>query len=100
MAGWMLTLPPGRWGPEPALVEGSSFCISSANGNIQPEHPHGVFFEDTRMVWHMHTTGEVYKDPGADCFTRQAPAKTKARAIGHLESLGYRVTLEPLQQTG
>jgi transposase len=51
-------------------------------------------------AWHMLTTGELYKDPGADYFTRQAPAKTKARAIGQLESLGYQVTLEPLQQTG
>ncbi|MET3348805.1 UNVERIFIED_ORG: hypothetical protein ABID57_000470 [Arthrobacter sp. UYEF1] len=30
----------------------------------------------------------------------QAPAKTKARAIGQLESLGYQVIPEPLQQTG
>ena len=51
-------------------------------------------------AWHMLTTGELYKDPGADYFTRQAPAKTKARAIGQLESLGYQVTLEPLQQAG
>ncbi|MDI3213312.1 IS110 family transposase [Arthrobacter sp. AL12] len=51
-------------------------------------------------AWHMLTTGELYKDPGADYFTRQAPAKTKARAIGQLESLGYQVILEPLQQTG
>ncbi|MET3204398.1 UNVERIFIED_ORG: hypothetical protein ABIB21_001179, partial [Arthrobacter sp. UYEF13] len=27
-------------------------------------------------------------------------AKTKARAIGQLESLGYQVTLAPLQPTG
>ena len=51
-------------------------------------------------AWHMLTTGELYKDPGADYFTRQAPAKTKARAIGQLEALGYQVTLEPLRQTG
>jgi transposase len=51
-------------------------------------------------AWHMLTTGELYKDPGADYLTRQAPAKTKARAIEQLESLGYQVTLEPLQQTG
>jgi len=51
-------------------------------------------------AWHMLTTGELYKDPGADYFTRQAPAKTKARAIGQLEFLGYQVTLEPLQQAG
>lgn len=51
-------------------------------------------------AWHMLTTGELYSDPGADYFTRQTPAKTRARAIGQLESLGYQVTLEPLQQTG
>jgi transposase len=51
-------------------------------------------------AWHMLTTGELYKDPGPDYFTRQAPAKTKARAIGQLESLGYQVILEPLQHTG
>lgn len=32
------------------LVEGSSFCISSANGDIQPEYPHGAFYEDTRIL--------------------------------------------------
>jgi transposase len=46
-------------------------------------------------AWHMLTTGELYNDPGADYFTRQVPAKAKARAIGQLESLGYQVTLEP-----
>ena len=50
-------------------------------------------------IWHMGTTGSLYDDPGADYFTRQAPAKTKTRAIRQLESLGYQVTLEPLQQT-
>ena len=47
-------------------------------------------------AWHMLTGGEYYRDPGADYFTRHTPAKAKARAIGQLESLGYRVTLEPL----
>lgn len=47
-------------------------------------------------AWHMVTTGELYRDPGADYFTRCTPAKTRARAIGQLEALGYQVTLEPL----
>jgi transposase len=51
-------------------------------------------------AWHMLTTGELYRDPGADYFAERAPAKTKARAIGQLESLGYQVILEPLQQAG
>ena len=45
------------------------------------------------------TNSEFYRDPGADYFTRRVPAKTKARAIGQLESLGYRVTLQPLADT-
>ena len=32
------------------MVEGSSFCISSPNGDIQSEHPHGVFYQDTRIL--------------------------------------------------
>ena len=48
-------------------------------------------------AWHMLTTGELYRVPGADYLTRRAPAKTKACAIGLLDSLGYQVTLEPLQ---
>ena len=32
------------------LVEGSSFCISSRSGEIDPDHPQGLFFRDTRFV--------------------------------------------------
>src|SRR5271163_4228813 len=37
------------------LVEGTSFAISSANGDIEPESAQGLFFEDTRFVsgWKM-----------------------------------------------
>jgi transposase len=47
-------------------------------------------------AWNMLTNGDYYRDPGADYFTRRVPTKTRARAIGQLESLGYRVILEPL----
>lgn len=50
-------------------------------------------------VWNMLTNGEFYRDPGADYFTRRIPAKTKAHAISQLESLGYRVSLQPLTNT-
>ncbi len=70
----------GRRGPSKALVAIEHAMLTAA--------------------WHMLTTGELYKDPGADYFTRQTPAKTKTRATKQLESLGYQVTLEPLQQTG
>jgi len=37
------------------IVEGSSFCISSSDGDMDPTRPHGVFFRDTRIVssWQM-----------------------------------------------
>ncbi|WP_251043144.1 IS110 family transposase [Arthrobacter sp. ISL-69] len=49
-------------------------------------------------AWHMHTTGALYQDPGADYFNLRAPTKTKARAIGQLESLGYKVTINHSQK--
>jgi transposase len=45
-------------------------------------------------IWHMGTTGTLYDDPGADYFTRLHPDRAKKRAIGQLEAMGYRVTLD------
>ena len=50
-------------------------------------------------AFNMLINGDFYRDPGADYFTKHVPAKAKARAIGQLEALGYRVTLEPLADT-
>ena len=50
-------------------------------------------------AWNMLTNGEFYRDPGPDYYTRRVPTKTKARAVRQLESLGYRVTLEPITHT-
>ena len=51
-------------------------------------------------AWHMLTNAEFYRDPGADYYTRHDPVKTKARAVKQLEALGYRVTVQPLEQAG
>jgi len=51
-------------------------------------------------AWNMLTNAEFYRDPGADYYTRQNPAKTRARAVKQLEALGYRVTVQPLEQAG
>lgn len=51
MAGWNADTAAGPLGAEAVtLVEGSSFCISMANGDIHPEHPHGLFVLDTRVL--------------------------------------------------
>ncbi|HEY4993917.1 MAG TPA: IS110 family transposase [Nakamurella sp.] len=51
-------------------------------------------------AWNMLTNAEFYRDPGADYYTRHDPAKAKARAVKQLEALGYRVTVQPLEQAG
>jgi glycogen debranching enzyme len=51
MAGWSADTAAGSQGSGTVtLVEGSSFCISSTNGDIHPELPHGVFHEDSRIL--------------------------------------------------
>ncbi|MFE5837483.1 glycogen debranching N-terminal domain-containing protein [Arthrobacter sp. NPDC056493] len=61
MAGWNADTAAGPMGPgSVTLVEGSSFCISAANGDIDPEYPHGVFHADTRILsgWHLTINGQ------------------------------------------
>ncbi|MDR6416403.1 glycogen debranching N-terminal domain-containing protein [Pseudarthrobacter sulfonivorans] len=61
MAGWNADTAAGPVGSGTVtLVEGSSFCISLANGDIYPEHPHGVFHEDTRILsrWNLAINGQ------------------------------------------
>lgn len=50
-------------------------------------------------AWNLLSNGDFYRDPGADYYTAHQPARTKARAVNQLETLGYRVTLEPLTKT-
>lgn len=61
MTGWNADTAAGPLGAgSVTLVEGSSFCISSANGDIHPEYPHGVFHGDTRILsrWNLTVNGE------------------------------------------
>jgi len=46
-------------------------------------------------IWHMLSTGELYRDPGGDYFTIRDPDRQIKRLIAQLERLGQRVTLEP-----
>lgn len=32
------------------IVSGAAFCVSGDNGDIEADRPHGVFFQDTRIV--------------------------------------------------
>jgi transposase len=44
--------------------------------------------------WHMLSTGELYREPGDDDFTRRDPERATRRLTTQLERLGHRVTLE------
>jgi transposase len=45
-------------------------------------------------IWHMLSTGETYRDLGADYYTRRDPERQTRRLIAQLERLGHHVTLQ------
>jgi transposase len=49
-------------------------------------------------IWHMLTTGELYRDLGGDYFRKRDPERQTRRLVAQLERLGHRVTLEDLQE--
>src|SRR5437868_12256422 len=70
------------------LVEGSAFCISTRTGEIDPAHPHGLFFRDTRFLsemrlWVNGAAAEPLAAQAADPFSgvfvlRGLPARGQA----------------------
>ncbi|MFE4196793.1 glycogen debranching N-terminal domain-containing protein [Paenarthrobacter sp. NPDC056912] len=69
MAGWNADTAAGPLGSDTiTLVEGSSFCISSANGDIHPGLPQGVFHQDTRILsrWELTINGQPIEQLAAE----------------------------------
>jgi glycogen debranching enzyme len=69
MAGWNADTAAGPVGSGTiTLVEGTSFCISSPNGDIHPENPHGVFYQDTRVLsgWRLTVNGQALEPLAAE----------------------------------
>ncbi|HEY5516195.1 MAG TPA: glycogen debranching N-terminal domain-containing protein [Pengzhenrongella sp.] len=48
------------------LFEGSSFCLSGRDGDMDPNRAHGVFYEDTRIIsgWRLLLDGHVVEPLG------------------------------------
>jgi transposase len=47
------------------------------------------------LVWHLLSTGEIYKDLGDNYFVSRAdPERQARRLVAQLEQLGFKVTLE------
>ena len=91
MAGWNADTAAGPLGAGAiTLVEGSSFCISLPNGDIQPELPHGVFFQDTRILsrWSLTVNGQVLEPLAAETKEpyRALFAGRVARSDGYADS--------------
>ena len=78
---------PGR--PDNHVGEDSSFCISLPNGDIQPELPHGVFFQDTRILscWSLTVNGQLLEPLAAETKEpyRALFAGRGARSDGHAD---------------
>lgn len=49
-------------------------------------------------IWHMLSTGELYRDLGGDYFRTRDPERQAKRLVAQLERLGHKVTLEPLAE--
>ena len=48
------------------------------------------------IAWHLLTNSCDYQDLGGEYFTKRDTQRARQRAIAQLQSLGYRVTLEPV----
>ena len=48
-------------------------------------------------IWHILRDKAVFRDLGADYFTKRDPERARHRAIRALNQLGYTVTLNPIQ---
>jgi glycogen debranching enzyme len=88
MAGWNADTAAGPVGAGTVtLVEGSCFCISLANGDIHPEHPHGAFHEDTRILSRWNLT---VNDQPLEPLTAETKEPYRALFIGRVpRSDGY-----------
>ncbi|MEZ2392149.1 glycogen debranching N-terminal domain-containing protein [bacterium RCC_150] len=102
MAGWNADTAAGPMGAGAVtLVEGSSFCISLANGDIRPEHPHGVFVLDTRILsdWSLAINGQPLEPLAAE--TKEPYRALFAGRIARLD--GYAdspLVVERLREVG
>ncbi len=50
------------------------------------------------IAWNLLSTGALYDDPGAAAVRKTSDEQLRRRAVHQLETLGYRVTVEPRQE--
>jgi len=61
------------------IVEGAAFCVSDDAGDIDPDHPQGFFFNDTRMLslWLLRVNGH-----SVDPLSAMTPQPYRAIFVG------------------
>lgn len=88
MPGWNAETAAGPLGAAAVtLVEGSCFCISLSNGDMHPEHPHGPFVQDTRILsgWTLTLNGQ-----GLEALVAETKEPYRALFVGRVpRSDGY-----------
>jgi transposase len=57
-----------------------------------------ICHEILTATYHMLTTGELYREQGADALHQRDRERIQRRAVAQLEKLGHKVTLEPLPE--
>src|SRR5687768_16817501 len=85
MTGWSYAGEPAAGGTAGVtLVEGSSFCLCEATGDIRDGTSQGVFFRDTRIIdrWTLTIDGESVEslalmsdEPWCATFVGRAPPR-------------------------
>jgi len=82
-----------------AATRTNDVYLAAQYQRLRPRRGHGralgaVKHSIITACWHMLQTGELYREPGGDYFTRRDPDRAIRRLVTQLERLGQHVTLE------
>jgi transposase len=82
-----------------AATRSNDVYLAAQYQRLRPRRGHGralgaVKHSIITSCWHMLSTGELYREPGGDYFTRRDPERATRRLVSQLEQLGHTVTLE------
>lgn len=81
MTGWNASNSAGGDPGAVTILEGSTFCVSAASGDMSPDFSHGWFFRDTRMLSRFNVRVDGARPEPLDSYT---PASYRGVFIGRL----------------
>jgi transposase len=82
-----------------AAIRAKDVYLASQYARLRPRRGHkkalgAVKHSILCAVWHMLSTGELYRDLGGDYFRKRDPERITRRLVTQLEALGHAVTLQ------